>query len=162
MLKKQKKGLLNESKSKARIIDSKIVEVTAPDGEIFQVLCQVGTYISKETQDNELHLIEAIFDKNYAEDKEIMIDNIWRDIITNGISFRGMNSGDRQGERIRIGNRIKQIREERGVEARDLAKLAGIDAANLSRIENGKCSVGIDILSKIAASLGKKIDLVEI
>lgn len=46
--------------------------------------------------------------------------------------------------------------------ARELAKLAGIDAANLSRIEKGKYSVGIDILSKIAAALGKKIDFVDL
>lgn len=78
------------------------------------------------------------------------------------MAFLGISSGDRQGERIRIGGRIRQIREERNVEARELAKLAGIDAANLSRIEKGKYSVGIDILSKIAAALGKKIDFVDL
>ena len=65
-------------------------------------------------------------------------------------------------DRARIGERIRQIREDRGMEARDLARLAGIDAANLSRIENGKYSVGLDILSKIAAVLGKKIDFVDL
>lgn len=162
MNKELKKFLETELKTKAKVIDSKVVEVTAPDGEMFQVLCQVGKYISKETRNHELHIIEAIFDKNYSNDKELMINNIWRDAILNGISFMGMSSGDRQCERTRIGNRIRQIRDERGIEARDLAKLADIDAANLSRIENGKYSVGIDILSKIAASLGKKIDLVDI
>ena len=151
-----------EFKTQAEVLDSKVVKVTAPDGEVFQVLCQIGKYISEETRNYELHLVEAIFDKNYSPDKELMINNIWRDSILNGISFLGISSGDRQGERTRIGNRIRQIREERGIEARDLAKLAGIDAANLSRIENGKYSVGIDILSKIAASLGKKLDLVDI
>ena len=48
------------------------------------------------------------------------------------------------------------------MEARDFARLAGIDAANLSRIEKGKYSVGLDILSKIAAALGKKIDFVDL
>lgn len=151
-----------EFKTQAEVLDSKVVKVTAPDGEVFQVLCQIGKYISEETRNYELHLVEAIFDKNYSPDKELMINNIWRDAMLNGISFLGISSGDRQGERTRIGNRIRQIREERGIEARDLAKLAGIDAANLSRIENGKYSVGIDILSKIAASLGKKLDLVDI
>ena len=151
-----------EFNTQAEVLDSKVVKVTAPDGEVFQVLCQIGKYISEETRKYELHLVEAIFDKNYSPDKELMINNIWRDAMLNGISFLGISSGDRQGERTRIGNRIRQIREERGIEARDLAKLAGIDAANLSRIENGKYSVGIDILSKIAASLGKKLDLVDI
>lgn len=162
MNKELKKFMSMEFKTQAEVLDSKVVKVTAPDGEAFQVLCQIGKYISEETRKYELHLVEAIFDKNYSPDKELMINNIWRDAMLNGISFLGISSGDRQGERTRIGNRIRQIREERGIEARDLAKLAGIDAANLSRIENGKYSVGIDILSKIAASLGKKLDLVDI
>lgn len=162
MNKELKKFMSMEFKTQAEVLDSKVVKVTAPDGEVFHVLCQIGKYISEETRKYELHLVEAIFDKNYSPDKELMINNIWRDAMLNGISFMGISSGDRQGERTRIGNRIRQIREERGIEARDLAKLAGIDAANLSRIENGKYSVGIDILSKIAASLGKKLDLVDI
>ena len=162
MNKELKRFMNAEFKSKARIVDSKMVEVTAPDGEVFQVLCQVGAYLSEETRKFELHLIEAIFDKNFSEDKEQMTNNIWRESFARGIAFLGISSGDRQGERVRIGGRIRQIREERNMEARDLAKLAGIDAANLSRIENGKYSVGIDILSKIAAVLGKKIDLVDL
>lgn len=162
MNKELKRFMNAEFKSKARIVDSKMVEVTAPDGEVFQVLCQVGAYLSEETRKFELHLIEAIFDKNFSEDKEQMTNNIWRESFARGVAFLGISSGDRQRERVRIGGRIRQIREERNMEARDLAKLAGIDAANLSRIENGKYSVGIDILSKIAAVLGKKIDLVDL
>ena len=162
MNKELKRFMNAEFKSKARIVDSKMVEVTAPDGEVFQVLCQVGAYLSEETRKFELHLIEAIFDKNFSEDKEQMTKNIWRESFARGVAFLGISSGDRQRERVRIGGRIRQIREERNMEARDLAKLAGIDAANLSRIENGKYSVGIDILSKIAAVLGKKIDLVDL
>ena len=52
------------------------------------------------------------------------------------------------------------MREAKGMEARDLALLAGIDAANLSRIEQGRYSVGLDILSRIAFVLGAHIDLV--
>ena len=162
MNKELKRFMNAEFKSKARIVDSKMVEVTAPDGEVFQVLCQVGAYLSEETRKYELHLIEAIFDKNFSQDKELMTNNIWRESFARGVAFLGISSGDRQGERIRIGGRIRQIREERNVEARELAKLAGIDAANLSRIEKGKYSVGIDILSKIAAALGKKIDFVDL
>ena len=162
MNKELKRFMNTEFKSKARIVDSKMVEVTAPDGEVFQVLCQVGAYLSEETRKYELHLIEAIFDKNFSQDKELMTNNIWRESFARGVAFLGISSGDRQGERIRIGGRIRQIREERNVEARELAKLAGIDAANLSRIEKGKYSVGIDILSKIAAALGKKIDFVDL
>lgn len=65
-------------------------------------------------------------------------------------------------ERIRIGNRIKEIREEKHLEAKMLSMLTGIDAANLCRIEQGKQSVGIDVLSKIANAMGYKIDFVEL
>jgi DNA-binding Xre family transcriptional regulator len=149
-----------EFKSKARIIDDKMVEVVAPDGEVFSVLAQIGIYTSEETRHYQLHLVEYVFDKNFSDNKEIMTDNIWRDLLLNGVSFMGMSSGDRQGERTRIGKKIRQIREEKGIEAKDLAMLANIDAANLSRIEQGRYSVGLDILSRIAFVLGCQIDIV--
>ncbi|MCF8714980.1 helix-turn-helix transcriptional regulator [Joostella atrarenae] len=154
------KFLATEFKSKATIIDDKMVEVIAPDGEVFSVLVQIGIYTNEETRRYQLHMVEYVFDKNFSEDKEIMTDNIWRDLMLNGVSFMGMSSGNRQGERARIGRKIRQIREEKGIEAKALAKLANIDAANLSRIEQGKYSVGLDILSKLAFVLGCHIDIV--
>ena len=156
----EKEFLAHKFKSKATILDDKMVEVVAPDGEVFFVLAQIGIYTSEKTRHYQLHLVEYVFDKNFSADKEIMTDNIWRDLLLNGVSFMGMSSGDRQGERTRIGKKIRQIREEKGIEAKDLAKLANIDAANLSRIEQGKYSVGLDILSKLAFVLGYHIDLV--
>lgn len=147
-------------KSKAKIVDDKMVEVTAPDGEVFSVLVSTGKYLDEKYRHYDLHVIEWIFDKNFSDDKETMTDNIWRDLLLNGVSFMGMSSGDRQGQRTRIGKKIRQIREEKKIEAKDLAKLANIDAANLSRIEQGKYSVGLDILSKIAFVLGYQIDIV--
>ena len=160
MNKELKKNLATEFKSKASIIDNKTVEVIAPDGEVFSVLSHIGSYINEETRHYQLHLIESVFDKNFSDDKQLMSNNIWRDLMLNGVSFMGMSSGDRQGERTRIGKKIRQIREEKGVDAKDLAKLANIDAANLSRIEKGKYSVGLDILSKLAFVLGYHIDIV--
>lgn len=155
-----KKFLTTEFKSKATITNDKMVEVIAPDGEIFSVLTQIGFYTNEETRHYQLHLVEYIFDKNFSDDKEVMTSNIWRDLLLNGVSFMGMTSGDRQGERTRIGKKIRQIREEKGMEAKDLAKLSNIDAANLSRIEQGKYSVGLDILSRLAFVLGHHIDIV--
>jgi transcriptional regulator with XRE-family HTH domain len=71
-----------------------------------------------------------------------------------------MNSANRQAERIRIGRRIRELREAKKMEARDLALLTGIDAANLSRIEQGKYSTGIDILSRICVILDAHLDLI--
>ncbi len=137
-----------------------MIEVIAPDGEIFTIMAQIGIYTNDETRNHQLRLVEYFFDKNFSDDKEVMSNNIWRDLSLNGVSFIGMSSGDRQGERTRIGKRIRQIREEKGIEAKDLAKLANIDAANLSRIEQGKYSVGLDILSRLAFVLGHHIDVV--
>ena len=152
------------TQSSAQIISRNEVEVVAPDGEVFTVLCQIGAYTSKETQDYELHWLEVLFDKNFSDDKEEMTNSIWRESMQFAIGggILGISTGTRHKDRARIGGRIRQIREDRGMEARDLARLAGIDAANLSRIEKGKYSVGLDILSKIAAALGKKIDFVDL
>ena len=160
--KNEKEFLAFEFKSKARIIDDKMVEVIAPDGEVFSVLASIGIYTNEKTRHYQLHLVEYVFDKNFTEDKELMTRNIWKDLLLNGVSFMGMSPGDKQGERTRIGTKIRQIREEKGIEAKDLARLANIDAANLSRIEKGKYSVGLDILSKLASALGYHIDIVPI
>jgi DNA-binding Xre family transcriptional regulator len=160
MNKELKKFLAKEFKSKARIIDDKMIQVVAPDGEAFFVLAQIGIYTSEETRHYQLHMVEYVFDKNFSDDKELMTNNIWSDLLLNGVDFMGMSSGDRQGERTRIGKKIRNFREEKGIDAKDLAKLANIDAANLSRIEQGKYSVGLDILSRIAFALGCQIDIV--
>jgi len=156
----EKDFLAFQFKSKAKIIDDRMVEVTAPDGEVFSVLVSTGKYSNEEYRHYQLHIIEWIFDLSFSQDKELMTQKIWNGLLFNGVSFMGMSSGDRQGERTRIGKKIRSIREEKGIEAKDLAKLAKIDAANLSRIEQGKYSVGLDILSKIVFVLGCQVDIV--
>ena len=69
-------------------------------------------------------------------------------------------SPDRNGERERIGQRIRELRVARGMEAKMLARLSQIDAANVSRIEQGKYSVGLDILCKIALALDSRVEIV--
>ena len=69
---------------------------------------------------------------------------------------------DKNQERKRLGERIKQLREQKHMDAKTLAEKAGIDAANLSRIEAGRYSTGFDILVRIATALGMKIDFVEL
>ena len=69
---------------------------------------------------------------------------------------------DRNNERERIGARIRSLREERNLEAKDLATYADIDASNLSRIEKGKFSPGLDVLCKIAAAMDCSVEIVPI
>ena len=67
---------------------------------------------------------------------------------------------DRNEERLRIGRRIRQIREGKKLEANKLARLTDIDPANLSRIEQGKFSPGLDTLCKIAMALDAYVDII--
>ena len=67
----------------------------------------------------------------------------------------------RSEERKRIGERIRELRKKKNLDAKAVASRAGIDASNLSRIEQGHYSVGLDILSKIASALGARVDIVE-
>lgn len=64
-------------------------------------------------------------------------------------------------ERARVGKLIKDIREKKGIKAKSLAEAINIDKSNLSKIEKGKYSVGLDILYRIASCLDTRIDIVE-
>ncbi len=160
MDKNLKKFMAAETRSRAQILDGHYVEVQTQDGEIFRILSDIAKYDSDEYKAYVLHLIEFIFDRNFSDDKEKMVNRIHRDMILNAVHSLGMDSGNRQSERQRIGQRIRELREAKKMEARDLAILTGIDAANLSRIEQGKYSTGIDILSRICVVLDAHLDLV--
>ena len=160
MDKNLKKFMDTPTRSRAQILDRYNVEVQTPDGEIFTIMSSMAKYDSDEYKAYLLHLIEYIFDRNFSDDKEQMVNRIFRDFILNAVPSMGMDEGNRQAERVRIGRRIKELREAKKMEARDLAILTGIDAANLSRIEQGKYSTGIDILSRIAIVLNAHLDLI--
>lgn len=160
MDKNLKKFMAAETRSRAQILDDHYVEVQTQDGEIFRILSDIAKYDSDEYKAYVLHLIEFIFDRNFSDDKEKMVNRSHRDMILNAVHSLGMDSGNRQSERQRIGQRIRELREAKKMEARDLAILTGIDAANLSRIEQGKYSTGIDILSRICVVLDAHLDLV--
>lgn len=52
---------------------------------------------------------------------------------------------------------IIDIRQEKGLTQKQLAELAGIEQASLSRIENGKVSPDISTIKKIAGATGKRL-----
>jgi len=63
--------------------------------------------------------------------------------------------------RVRIGDRIKELREAAGLSQRELADKCELKQPNIARIETGRYSTGIDVLSKIADALGVKLDFVK-
>ena len=69
---------------------------------------------------------------------------------------------DHDIERKRIGERIKQLRKQKGLAVETLAQRARISTANLYRIEDGRYSIKYDVLASIAAALEMKIDFVEL
>lgn len=77
------------------------------------------------------------------------------------VDERGVDP-DVQAQRIRIGKRIREIRERAHWDAKTLAQNAKVDRGNLCRIEQGKYSVGLDTLSRIAQSFDMEVDFVEV
>ncbi len=55
--------------------------------------------------------------------------------------------------RRQIGQRIAEIRKSKGLKLEDVATSSGLKFQNISRIENGLYSTGIDIYYKIAKAL---------
>ena len=60
-----------------------------------------------------------------------------------------------------IGRRIAEIRKSKGMTAFRLSEKTGMNRQNITRIELGKYSTGIDILGKIADALNCDIDFIE-
>jgi len=58
---------------------------------------------------------------------------------------------------IDIGKTVQQLREAQGLSLQDLGSRAGVTASFLSQMENGKCSVSITTLDRIALALGVTI-----
>ena len=62
--------------------------------------------------------------------------------------------------RYRLGGLVKHLRFMQGMTQKDLAEKCGMAQPNIARIEAGTYATSIDVLSRIAEALGKKIDLV--
>jgi len=62
-------------------------------------------------------------------------------------------------ERIRIGNRIAALRKVQNISQVQLATLTGLKQQNIQRIESGKYSTGVDILTRVSNALTKKVEI---
>lgn len=63
--------------------------------------------------------------------------------------------------RHRIGCRITQLRQEKGLSQRDLSKISGVTQKTIYKIEHGLFSVGLDVLCRITDALGYDVDITE-
>lgn len=61
-----------------------------------------------------------------------------------------------------LGAAIRRERERQGLSQRKLALMAGSNQTHIWHIENGSVSIGLDLLCRIADSLGVKVaDLID-
>lgn len=63
-------------------------------------------------------------------------------------------------QRQRIGQRIAEIRKEKGLTQQDLADRTGIQRNHISRIEQGRYSVGFDTLQLIAEAMAGNVEII--
>ena len=56
-----------------------------------------------------------------------------------------------------IGERIRQLRTERGISQQDLAALCDFEKSNMSRIEAGKTNLTLKNMYKISRALGVRL-----
>ena len=67
-----------------------------------------------------------------------------------------------QEVRAQLGITIQRLRRSRKLSQEELAHIAGIDRAYMSRIERGIPNLGIDMLVRLSKALGvRPVDLVE-
>lgn len=64
-----------------------------------------------------------------------------------------MNTQGRGAESVDVGQRLRLLREERGISMRALARRSGLSANALSMIERGLTSPSVSTLNKLAAAL---------
>lgn len=61
-----------------------------------------------------------------------------------------------------IGERIRQLRTERGISQQELAAMCDFEKSNMSRIESGKTNLTLKNMYKISRALGVRLsDLVD-
>ena len=146
-------------KTKVKFVSLNRVTVETAQGKRFTLgLCNV---VPIDLQEQHARIIAYLFDKYFKDDPSVIMGPIYREMLQMGCWTTPFWYGpDRDHERERIGAQIRRLREERHLEAKELAQFADIDASNLSRIEKGKFSPGLDILCKIAAAMDCSIEII--
>ena len=63
--------------------------------------------------------------------------------------------------RLKLGDKIRIIREQRGYSQEQLAELMNINRSTISKIENGKFSITVDYLVRFSIFLDYEFKVVE-
>ena len=54
---------------------------------------------------------------------------------------------------------LYETRIDLGISQKELARLSGVRQSNISRIETGTCSPGLETISKLAYAMNKKLEI---
>ena len=149
--------------AKVEFINEKLVRVVAKNGDVYNIglLSPDNYFLNKQNDNYYVKVLSYLFDKHYDGTYNSVWNVIQREMYRNNLGgFFWAGKDDTIAPKALIGNRIKELRKNSGIKAKDLAEQTGIDAGNLSRIESGQYSVGFELLSKIARVLGCRVDLV--
>jgi len=63
--------------------------------------------------------------------------------------------------RFKLGDKIRQVREQRGYSQEQLADMMDINRSTISKIENGKFSITVDYLVRFSIFLDYEFKVVE-
>ena len=72
----------------------------------------------------------------------------------------GITDDNKHQYRAYIGKRIAEERAKLGISQTDLANMSGINRATIAKVELGKWSAGVDLISRIADAMGLRLDLI--
>ena len=152
------------TKTKSSYLDPKRVLVETPQGDKFILGFHSEMNYLWEQQVNVpfTDFLASLFDKYFQGDETIIMGEITRQLMSNNFEPVFSFQRDPIQNRVLMGDRIRELREQKNIEIMTLAFKANIQPNTLKRIEAGKFSVDLDILAQIAQGMGMKIDFVEL
>lgn len=153
---------------KVNFIDQYKVKIEMPDNTYVAGFSTNYNYLTTTNGDDHfIRLMSSLFTFNMYSvprpDFNTAFRNINSDLYRNEYEMMQylIPEQNKDDERARIGARIRDLRKKNNIDAKALAARVGIDASNLSRIEQGHYSVGFDILTRIANALNARVEIVE-
>lgn len=151
-------------KTKTSYLDPKRVLVETPQGDKFILgFHSEMNYLWEQQVDVPFtDFLASLFNKHYQGDETIIMGEITRQLMSNNFEPVFSFQRDPAQNRVLMGDRIRELREQKNIDIMTLAFKANIQPNTLKRIEAGKFSVDLDILAHIAQGMGMKIDFVEL
>ena len=151
-------------KTKATYLDPKRVLVETPQGDKFIIGFHSEMNYQWEQQVNVpfTDFLASLFDKFYKGDDNVIMGEITRQLMINRFESVFSFQRDPIQNRVIMGDRIRELREQKGMDIMTLAFKSNIQPNTLKRIEAGKFSADLDILTQIAQGMGMKIDFIEL